>query len=199
MKTCIKCKQEKLLSEFYNSKSYKDKKMGTCKACFNTVSSSNKVYRKKYNKIRNQYSNIKEYNKKWKQNNPEYHKQWYQNNKIKINEYQKSKKQKNSLYKISTCIRTRISQSISGYSKSRSTLDILGVKNFNEFKQYIESLFDNNMTWDNYGYGPNKWVIDHRKPLASATTEQEIYNLNHHTNLQPMWWSENMVKGAKII
>lgn len=196
MKICIKCNQEKEINDFYSSKSHLDGKMGTCKLCFNKISNSNKEYRKKYKKNK---LYVKEYNKQWKDNNPDYYKQWYQNNKNKINKYQKIKKQKDPLYKISACIRTRISQSLSGYSKSMSTLDILGVKDFNEFKQYIETLFTQGMTWDNYGYGYNKWVIDHRIPLATAITEHEIYALNHYTNLQPLWWNENMIKGAKLL
>ena len=53
------------------------------------------------------------------------------------------------------------------------------------------------MNWNNWGMGDDKWVIDHRIPLAIATTEDEIYKLNHYTNLQPMWWRENLEKGAK--
>jgi hypothetical protein len=196
MKICNICKQEKSLNEYYFSKSCKEGIMKRCKICHNALSANNNDYRKKYKKNK-EY--IQEYNKQWKQNNPDYNKQWYQNNKDRINEYQKIKKQKDPLYKISSCIRTRISQSISGYSKSKSTLEILGVKSFNEFKQYIESKLQEGMDWNNYGYGPNKWVIDHYVPLASALTEQDIYRLNHHTNLQPMWWKENMVKGAKIL
>ena len=120
MKSCIKCNQEKLLSEFYSSKSYKDKKMGTCKSCFNIISSSNKEYRKQY-----KYGGKKEYNKQWRENNKDKIKQWVKNNKDKINNYQRIKKQNDPLYKISSCIRTRISQSISGYSKSKTTLQIL--------------------------------------------------------------------------
>jgi len=201
MKKCIKCNQEKKLNEFYSSKSYKDGKMGTCKICFSLISSANKEYRKKYSKTYNENNkqSKKEYNINWKNNNQHYHKLWYQNNKNKINEYQRIKKSKDVIYKISSNIRTRISQSISGYSKSKTTLQILGVSNFNDFKKYLESLFTEGMTWTNYGYGPNKWVIDHRKPLASAITEQDIYDLNHYTNLQPMWWDENMIKGIKIL
>jgi hypothetical protein len=55
------------------------------------------------------------------------------------------------------------------------------------------------MNWSNYGWGESKWVIDHILPIDSAKNEPEIYKINHHTNLQPMWWRENMVKGAKLI
>jgi hypothetical protein len=197
MKICNKCNQEKEMNDFYLSKSCKDKKMKICKLCFNIANFDyNKEYKKTYKKNK-EY--IKEYNKKWRQKNKGYDKKWYNNNKDKINQYQKNKKLNNTLYKLSANIRTRISQSLSGYSKSKSTLDILGVKNFEYFKQHIESQFIEGMTWDNYGYGKDKWVIDHRIPLVSAKTEQEIYSLNHHSNLQPMWWYENMIKGASLI
>jgi hypothetical protein len=46
------------------------------------------------------------------------------------------------------------------------------------------------MTWDNYGlyngelnYG---WDIDHIIPLSSGKTEDDLINLNHYTNLQPL-------------
>ena len=46
------------------------------------------------------------------------------------------------------------------------------------------------MTWDNYGlyngqfkYG---WDIDHIIPSSSVLTENEIIQLNHYTNLQPL-------------
>ena len=46
------------------------------------------------------------------------------------------------------------------------------------------------MTWDNKGlyngvlnYG---WDIDHKIPLSSANSEEDLYRLNHFTNLQPL-------------
>ena len=53
------------------------------------------------------------------------------------------------------------------------------------------------MTWENYGFGEGKWVVDHIVPLALAKEEQDVYKLNRFTNLQPMWWRENMEKGLK--
>jgi hypothetical protein len=42
------------------------------------------------------------------------------------------------------------------------------------------------------------WHIDHITPLSLATTEEELYKLNHYINLQPLWASENQSKGSKI-
>jgi hypothetical protein len=52
------------------------------------------------------------------------------------------------------------------------------------------------MSWENHGmYG---WHIDHIIPLASAKDEDEIYKLCHYTNLQPLWWFDNLSKGSKM-
>jgi len=67
-----------------------------------------------------------------------------------------------------------------------------------EFKLHLESLFQPGMTWENYGSGRNKWNIDHRHPLSLAKSEKELYKLNHHSNLRPMWSQDNLKKGNRI-
>jgi hypothetical protein len=62
-------------------------------------------------------------------------------------------------------------------------------------KIYLEEKFIDGMSWENQG----KWHIDHILPLSSATNEDELYKLCHFTNLQPMWATDNIRKGAKII
>ena len=54
----------------------------------------------------------------------------------------------------------------------------------------MESKFEPWMCWENYGlyngqpdYG---WDIDHIIPLKTAKTEENIINLSHYTNLQPL-------------
>lgn len=76
-----------------------------------------------------------------------------------------------------------------GFTKKSKTYEILGCS-FEEFKLYLESQFEEWMNWDNKGlyngelnYG---WDIDHKIPLSSATSEEEIIKLNHYTNLQPL-------------
>jgi hypothetical protein len=95
------------------------------------------------------------------------------------------------LYRLSKNIRTSIRESlrIDGRKKSKRTEEILGC-NIEDFKIYLESKFEDWMTWGNRGlyngeldYG---WDIDHITPLASAETEEELLRLNHYTNLQPL-------------
>lgn len=77
--------------------------------------------------------------------------------------------------------------------KTKGTENIIGCT-FIELKQYLENKFTSEMTWNNYG---TLWHIDHIKPLCSAKSENEVYKLNHYTNLQPLLAAENMAKGGK--
>jgi hypothetical protein len=79
-------------------------------------------------------------------------------------------------------------------NKPYNTETLLGI-NMAELKAYLESLFKEDMSWDNR----NLWHIDHIIPLASAKTKEDMIKLCHYTNLQPLWAKENMSKGAKII
>lgn len=79
-----------------------------------------------------------------------------------------------------------------GYNKRSKTFKILGVT-FDEFKIYIENLFREGMSWSNYG----EWHLDHKVPISWAKTEEEVYKLNHYSNFQPLWASENTNKGNK--
>ena len=80
------------------------------------------------------------------------------------------------------------------FSKKNKTENILGCT-YQEFFTHIESQFLNGMSWENR----SKWEIDHIIPLAKAKTEEEILRLNHHTNLRPLWTSDNRKKGSKIL
>lgn len=81
-----------------------------------------------------------------------------------------------------------------GYTKRSKTSEILGCS-WECVKEHIENQFIDGMTWDNR----DKWHIDHIIPLASAKDACELSKLCHYTNLQPMWASDNIKKGAKIL
>ena len=70
--------------------------------------------------------------------------------------------------------------------KNEQTINLLGYSSL-DLRDHIESKFDKNMTWENYGREVNtNWSIDHTTPISSATTLGEVKKLNHYTNLQPL-------------
>ena len=81
-----------------------------------------------------------------------------------------------------------------GIVKKNRTFDVVGCTP--EFlKEHLEKQFKEGMSWENRG----KWHIDHIIPLSSAKTEDELYELCHYTNLQPLWAEDNLKKGNKIL
>ena len=77
--------------------------------------------------------------------------------------------------------------------KNTTTEKILGCT-INEFKDYIENLFLEGMSWENR----DKWHIDHVIPISLAKDKEEIVLLSHYSNLRPMWSVDNIVKSNKI-
>jgi hypothetical protein len=79
-------------------------------------------------------------------------------------------------------------------NKKPNTETLLGVE-YQIVKQYIEDKFLKGMSWDNYG----EWTLDHILPLSVAKNDNELIELCHYTNLQPMWKLDNISKNNKII
>ena len=70
-----------------------------------------------------------------------------------------------------------------------------GLYTVEEFRNHIESLFKDGMSWENQG---TEWHVDHRIPQSYFTAEQwkECYALK---NLKPEWKEWNMSKGNRFI
>lgn len=110
-------------------------------------------------------------------------------------EWKKQKKITCPKYKLQCLIRSRMDSILRQKSSKRSkTLnDIIGCT-FEQLKSHIESQFQEGMTWDNHGqFG---WHVDHKIPMASAESIEDVYRLSHYTNLQPLWWRDNLTKWA---
>ncbi len=116
-------------------------------------------------------------------------------NREKERQYVKNKKENNSLFRLTCAIRGLIKESFkNGYTKkAKKTVEILGC-DFETFKEHIESQFNENMNWDNYA---TYWQLDHKTPVSWAKTEVEVYELNHYTNFQPLYWVDNYAKGNR--
>jgi len=175
-KTCNECKIYKEAKEFDKYKAMSDGLVGKCKAC-----------RKLKNKKR--YDNNKEKIKSKTLN-------YYRNNKEKFNlarrKYNAKKEKEDILYKLKRRLRNRLYYALKRtfWKKNVHFNDYIGCS-LQELKDYIQNKFTSEMTWDNYGIF---WQLDHIKPLASAETEEELYKLNHYTNLQPLLIKDHQVK-----
>lgn len=101
-------------------------------------------------------------------------------------------------YKIARSIRwgvSRISRALKT-KKNLHSLEYLGCS-FSELKKYLESLWLDGMTWENYGL--SGWHIDHKIPLDWFIKNSiNPWEANHYSNLQPLWAFDNMSKGARF-
>ena len=216
-KVCSKCKEEKNIFEFGNSKKSKDKLQYSCKKCNNLRS-------KKYRQ--NNPQKIREIQKNWRKKNPELlyerHKRYRLQNNEKVNqrlknfflknpekrkeyrknynprkkEQRKERKEKDPVYHMMNKVRGRLRKYLItlNITKKNRTFEIVGCTP-QELKEHLENQFVSGMTWENR----NEWHIDHITPLSSAKSEEELYKLCHYTNLQPLWAEDNLKKSNKIV
>lgn len=141
-----------------------------------------KYYYKDIEKSRN-------YLKEWRQKNLETRRKQQR-------EYNRHKRLTDPLFLAKGRLRGRLRKMmrLKKFSKRSKTSDIIGCS-WEQLISHIEGLFADNMTWDNR----HLWHIDHIVPLSSAKTIEELEKLCHYSNLQPLWASDNMSKGAKLI
>ncbi len=216
-KVCGKCKVEKDVCEFGNSKVSKDGLLYCCKECNNLrgkkyakenyekVLDTQKRWRRenpewvynRYKKYRLENSEkVLERNRNWHENNPEKRKIYRENYKPRKIERRRERRETDNVYNLVNRLRCRLRKYLItlNITKKNRTFDVVGCAP--EFlKEYLEKQFRDGMNWENR----SEWHIDHIIPLSSATSEEELYKLCHYTNLQPLWAEENMRKGNKIL
>ena len=198
-KKCKRCGQNKKYEEFGIDNHLLEGYTSSCKNCINELKRI-RYKEKNQNKISKRKKKTKEelrlYRKEWYIKNKSRYKK-YRNKKYQ-NEYKRNRLKKDPLFRMRVNILEYMRKIIKskGCMKSKRMEDILGM-DFDDYTKYLENLFEEGMTWDNWGfYG---WHIDHKIPLSSAKTEEEVYQLCHYTNLQPLWAKDNLSKGDKII
>ncbi|RYF14169.1 MAG: hypothetical protein EOO77_14625 [Oxalobacteraceae bacterium] len=84
-----------------------------------------------------------------------------------------------------------------GKNKTRATMELVGCSK-EQLVQHIEQQFQQGMSWQNHGNGPHKWNVDHIIPCSAFdfTSEEEQDKCFHYSNLQPLWFIDNMKKGS---
>ena len=195
-KKCCECEIIKDIKEFSINRSSKDGYKNKCRGCVNIYNKKyreeNKDYFKKY--YEDHRNRLREYDREYYKENKDRIKEYYKENKDRIKEYYEENKDRirivrreynkkrilnDPLYKLKTNIRSLIYMSLKngGYKKNNKSDDILGCS----YEDLLDHLNDNK-----YGfiYGDDNLDIDHIIPLSRATSEEEIIELNHYSNLQ---------------
>lgn len=197
----LKKNREKLIKK---SKDYyeenKSKHLEKCKNYRELNQDKVRTNKRKY--YTNNRHRIKDYVSKWKKENAshtsEYMKKYKDNNRDRLNKKRNHRLQHDEVYRILHNLRSRLHSALNsqGIKKETRTLDLIGCS-AKECKAYIESLWKESMTWNNYGV--KGWHIDHIDPCSSfdLSKEEEQRQCFHYTNLQPLWWQDNLHKGAK--
>jgi len=219
MKKCGKCKIEKSPKEFHKNRSNPDGLETRCKECRRLDRINNIEKYKARDRIRDHrrkdakkaYRNdnketSRQYQREYYINNKEYidnrNKNWRDNNKDKSLQYVRERC-KEINFRLAKNIRTRFNLALKNNRKESSAIRDCGLDSLEDLKKHLESKFYPNpktgevMTWENYSkFG---WHIDHIISLSSFDLEDEQQQrlAVHYTNLQPMWWFENISKSNK--
>ena len=172
MKTCPQCKQTKPFFDYYKERRAKDGLQVCCKDC--------------------QRKKMKEYNQR-----PEF--------KERRNEYQR-KRYNDPQKKLGSKMSNETRYVLLGVCSNMTTLsEEYGIERVGlttpQYRAYIESLWEEGMSWDNYGHGEGKWTIDHIIPKShfDLTDPEQYKKCSHYTNTQPMWFVENVAKKDKLL
>ena len=95
-------------------------------------------------------------------------------------------------------IRIRMALKSQGTTKDISSKELFGADQEFVWK-HLESQFREGMTRENNT--SKGWHIDHIRPMSSfdLSDPAQLKECCHYTNLQPLWWWENLKKSDKLI
>lgn len=177
-KVCYQCKRDRNKRDYdkftdrvlkSNHKSYRKNKekrlQGSNRWAEKNREKSREIKRKHKNKFKERY---KEY--------------WHNHHKIK--------RETDPIWRLNK-ITCRMIWGVLKTKKWRSKLDTLVKFNLKQLLTHMESLFEPEMNWDNYG---SYWCVDHIKPMNKCETFEETWELS---NLQPLTKYDNAVKGDR--
>lgn len=141
--------------------------------------------------------------KEWVSNNREKRREitarYREKNRKQLSEYSskyQKEKMKNPNYRLSRNLSKAIWESLKECGKTKLGKSYKDIVNFSleELKVRLESMFRDDMTWDNYG---THWHLDHITPL-SWFKDEDIMNAWELSNLQPLLSHENLSKNNRF-
>ncbi len=214
MKFCSKCQEYKEINNFIKDKSRTDGLHIYCNPCRKAIKkiidskdfakNKRKNYMKKYyqenREILLERSKNYEKSDEQKKRDVQYALEWAKKNPNKVKYYKYGTAQKRIRTHVSKTFREKINKN--GLGTCEIMEKYLGYT-LQEFYNHLESLFEEGMSWDNYGSGKGKWCIDHIIP-------ESYFNYNSYEdydfkkcwaldNLKPMWFEKNSSKGNKWV
>lgn len=192
-KQCNKCLKNKDIKEFNKKCDSKDGYRTICRECQKLGRNKDKEAKQYKIWAEKNRNKLNSYAKAYRANKPK--KERKKKSKEEIKEYNrlyyKNRRENDNLYRLRKNIQRNICKNLKHFTNGNrsKTLTIIGCS-YEELKQYLESKFEPWMSWENYGLYNGKpnhgWDIDHIIPTSSAKTKEDLYNLNHYTNLQPL-------------
>lgn len=110
-----------------------------------------------------------------------------------------SKLKNDTCFKLKCVLRDRFRKALKNNYKTGSAVKDLGCS-IEQLKQWLESQFQEGMTWENYGKGKGKWNIDHIVPVSTVdlTDKKQLKKVCHWFNLRPLWENENNTRGNRV-
>ncbi len=193
-KNCSKCKQLKPLADFYLCKNGKYR--CSCKKCDNAMSKAYKAKSK---------AHISEYNKNYKAEHREeisvYNHDYNKNNRDTIQKRQtrtrRERRTNDFNFYLATDTRSKLSDFVCSKGKRMSLISTVIGCDYISFFKWLEFLFEDGMTFENYG---KLWNIDHVYPVCKydLTEYDVINNCFNWRNLRPVIKLHNSKKTNKI-
>lgn len=121
-------------------------------------------------------------------NKEQYNKNHYRN-------WKKPKYYSDVEFHLKEVLSSRIRQALLKGYKSARTEDLIGCT-IPELRLHLESKFKEGMSWENHSI--TGWHVDHIVPCDSfdLTSPEEQKKCFHYSNLQPLWYDENIRKGT---
>ena len=206
-KTCLTCKELKPLDLFHKAK---NKSMGVhcvCKACKAVYDKSRpkRSYKKRDLTPEQYFNKLKQkakYRAKKKLLKPPKILKTEEEKRAKKRLSNKKYEKTNKVRRLSQRLRRRLKKVIINHKSSNFTKlghfgKMIGCSG-PELIKHIESTWQPGMSWDNYGVGSDKWVIDHIRPIIDFFRKNHDPKLaNHYSNLRALWWDDNAAKSVE--
>lgn len=193
LKKCSTCNDWKGVCNFYKSSKNWDCLSKICKHCYSIDYIKNKDRK---NKLRLEYQR----KNKDRINSKRREKRLKSGESVReyFRKYHVIRKSQDPLYHFSKNVRRLVQHAFNGFAGKRSkTKTILGVNSWDFFYNYLLETFKENYG-RNLDFEKDCFHIDHKIPISSAKSFEDVVRLNHYTNLQLLLAKDNMAKSNQL-